>query len=162
MHWAPLGPDDRRLCPDHQKYVVAVHVYGSYDAAAMDMDSLDQLRKTYAEMTEDELAAIAADAYDLTDAAKGVLRKEISRRGLNIELQTAPIQPDDEAEKDEPEELQPEGEEDVGELLVHCPKCHSEKVTPVYRCDDCGHEWEDEPEAQEPEPGESQPSAAQK
>ena len=149
MNWTPLWSDDRRSCPDHQKYVVAGHVYGSYHAQAMDMDNLDQLRQTYAEMSEDELAAIAADAYDLTDAAKGVLRKEISRRGLNIELQTAPIQRDDEAKNDVPEELQPEGEEDVGELLVHCPKCHSEKVTPVYRCDDCGHEFAGEPETEE-------------
>ena len=71
------------------------------------MDDLDQLRESYAGMDEDELAAIAADAYDLTDLAKRVLSAEISRRGLKIELQTTAVKSDDKAEEggsaDEPE-----------------------------------------------------------
>jgi len=66
----------------------------------MDTDDLDQLRESYAGMDEDELVAIAADGYDLTDVAKRVLRAEISRRGLNIELQTAAAKSDDKAEED--------------------------------------------------------------
>ena len=111
----------------------------------MDTDSLDQLRKTYAEMSEDELDAIAADAYDLTDAAKGALRKEISRRGLNIELRTVAIVQDDSAAENGPEEPQEEAAEDEGQVsVVCCPKCHSDKAVPVWRCGDCGHEWEDD------------------
>ena len=66
----------------------------------MDTDDLDQLRQTYAGMDEDELGAIAADGCDLTDLAKRVLRAEISRRGLNIELQTAAVKSDGKAEED--------------------------------------------------------------
>lgn len=71
----------------------------------MDTENLDQLRTTYAEMNEDELAAVAADAYDLTDAAKAVLRAEISRRGMNIELKgnsSEHLDPMDPTEKPEP------------------------------------------------------------
>lgn len=98
----------------------------------MDTQNLDRLRKTYAAMTEDELAAIAADGYDLTDAAKAMLRAEISQRGLNIELRTAAIKPDDKVEP-----------------AIRCPTCYSEKTAPVWRCGDCGNEWDDNKEGQE-------------
>jgi len=68
----------------------------------MDTENVDQLRNTYAEMSEDELAAVAADAYDLTDAAKAVLRAEISRRGMTIELKNNSSGQMDPSEKPEP------------------------------------------------------------
>lgn len=46
-----------------------------------------RLSETYSAMTEDELQAVADDAYELTDIARQVLQAEISRRGLPIELQ---------------------------------------------------------------------------
>jgi hypothetical protein len=74
-------------------YFLLAHFYGDYDAATMDMETLDQLSKTYADMSEDELVAIAADARDLTDAARKVLRNEMSRRGLDMEVKiTAAVQ----------------------------------------------------------------------
>ena len=45
-----------------------------------------RLSEVYAAMNEDELQAVADDAYELTDIAKQVLLAEISRRGLPIEL----------------------------------------------------------------------------
>jgi DNA-directed RNA polymerase subunit M/transcription elongation factor TFIIS len=49
-----------------------------------------QLKETYGQMTEDELFAVAEDAYDLTPIAKEVLRAEIAARGLPIQLKNAP------------------------------------------------------------------------
>ena len=45
-----------------------------------------QLRDRHITMTEDELQAIAAEAYDLTDLAKQALQGELQRRGLPIKL----------------------------------------------------------------------------
>ena len=46
------------------------------------MESVDQqwqcLRQNYARMTEDELGAVADDAYDLTPVAREALQAEIS------------------------------------------------------------------------------------
>lgn len=53
------------------------------------MENFDHLQHTYAGMTDDELADVASDAYDLTEIAQQVLRAEISRRGLKIELQNS-------------------------------------------------------------------------
>jgi hypothetical protein len=58
------------------------------------MDSLDQaeewrrLKEFYARMNEGELEVVANEAYDLTDIAKPLLKDEIARRGLKIELRT--------------------------------------------------------------------------
>lgn len=71
----------------HVTFALSAPRYASYDAAAM--ESIEQLKATYAGMTEDELAAVASDAYDLTDAAQHVLRMVISSRGLNIEVKSA-------------------------------------------------------------------------
>jgi DNA-directed RNA polymerase subunit M/transcription elongation factor TFIIS len=63
------------------------------------MESIDpeearrQLRGTYERMTEDELCGVAKVARDLTPIAREALQAEISGRGLNIELKTAPPQP---------------------------------------------------------------------
>jgi len=57
------------------------------------MESIEQLKATYAGMTEDELAAAASDACDLTETARQVLRAVISSRGLNIEVKNAPSAP---------------------------------------------------------------------
>ena len=55
------------------------------------MDSLDEwrrLQELYARMNEGELELIANEAYDLTDVARPLLKDEISRRGLAIQLRT--------------------------------------------------------------------------
>src|SRR6202789_149859 len=69
-----------------------------------------RLSEVYAAMTEEELQAVADDAYELTDIAKQVLQAEISRRGLSIELQEeAPtpenLDPPPEDASDNPAEL---------------------------------------------------------
>ncbi len=45
-----------------------------------------RLQETYSSMADEELEAIAKEAYDLTDIARQVLSAEISRRHLTIEL----------------------------------------------------------------------------
>jgi hypothetical protein len=63
------------------------------------MESPDQekqfrhLKETYRQMTEEELCAMAEDAFDLTALARETLRAEIAERGLNIELTTTPPPP---------------------------------------------------------------------
>ena len=49
-----------------------------------------QLKETYGQMTEDELSAVAEDAYDLTPIAREVLQAEIAARGLPIQLKAKP------------------------------------------------------------------------
>lgn len=51
-----------------------------------DEEKRRQLSAQYSSMTEDELAKLADEAVSLTDAAKGALKDELSRRGLNIHL----------------------------------------------------------------------------
>jgi len=58
------------------------------------MESFEQLHKTYASMTDDELEALASDAYDLTSDAQRALRAALSKRGLSIELKSAPLKPE--------------------------------------------------------------------
>lgn len=62
-----------------------------------------QLKERYSQMTEDELAALAQGAGDLTEVAQEALEAVIAERGLNIQLKMEP-----------PEQLRghpPEGEE---------------------------------------------------
>ena len=58
------------------------------------MENLEQLQKTYALMTDEEIAAVASDAYDLTDAARQALGAEIAKRGLKITPQPAAPRPE--------------------------------------------------------------------
>jgi hypothetical protein len=59
------------------------------------MESLEQLQKTYAGKTDEELADLASDACDLMEPAPKVLRAEIAKRGLKITLkQAADVQPE--------------------------------------------------------------------
>jgi DNA-directed RNA polymerase subunit M/transcription elongation factor TFIIS len=51
------------------------------------MNDLEQL---YGNMLDGELEALAAEAYQLTDVARPLLRAEIARRGLDIELRDTP------------------------------------------------------------------------
>jgi hypothetical protein len=56
------------------------------------MDSLEEwrrLQELYSRMNEGELEVIANEACDLTDVARSLLKDEISRRGLAIQLRTA-------------------------------------------------------------------------
>ena len=55
---------------------------------------MDQLQKTYAGMTDDELEAVALDAYDLTAEAQQALQQEIFRRGLKTALKITPPRPE--------------------------------------------------------------------
>jgi ribosomal protein L37AE/L43A len=61
------------------------------------MESLDQqwqqLKERYAQMTEDELAALAQQAGDLTDVAQEALQAVIAERGLDIQLKMEPPAP---------------------------------------------------------------------
>jgi hypothetical protein len=58
------------------------------------MESVDQqwqqLKERYAQMTEDELAALAQQAGDLTDVAQEALQAVIAERGLDIQLKMEP------------------------------------------------------------------------
>lgn len=58
------------------------------------MESLEQqwqqLKERYAQMTEDELAALAQDASDLTEVAQEALQAVIAERGLDIQLTMEP------------------------------------------------------------------------
>lgn len=49
-----------------------------------------RLQETYASMADEELEAIAKEAYDLTDIARQVLSAEIARRHLTIQLRQTP------------------------------------------------------------------------
>jgi DNA-directed RNA polymerase subunit M/transcription elongation factor TFIIS len=51
------------------------------------MNDLEQL---YGNMLDGELEALAAEAYQLTDVARPLLRAEIARRGLDVELRDTP------------------------------------------------------------------------
>lgn len=95
-------------------------------------------------MTEDELTAVASDAYDLTDTAQQALRVAFQSRGLNIIVKTAPPAPsvpepdtDDEeasleydAQVEDEDDDEDEGvpEEGIEGDVLRCPKCHSEEV----------------------------------
>jgi DNA-directed RNA polymerase subunit M/transcription elongation factor TFIIS len=56
------------------------------------------LQDVYSQMTEDELQAVADEAYDLTDVARQVLRSEIKTRQLEIQLREEPPEPSEAAE----------------------------------------------------------------
>jgi Zn finger protein HypA/HybF involved in hydrogenase expression len=57
------------------------------------------LKETYSIMNDDELQAVANEAYDLTDTAKQALQSEISARGLTIQLQDKPSAAPDRASR---------------------------------------------------------------
>jgi hypothetical protein len=61
------------------------------------MESVDQqwqqLKERYAQMTEDELAALAESAGDLTEVAQEALKAVIAERGLDIQLKMEPPAP---------------------------------------------------------------------
>jgi len=60
--------------------------------SSSEIDESRRLQELYAQMSEDELQALAADSSDLTDVAKETLRAEISNRRLDIELtNTTPV-----------------------------------------------------------------------
>jgi len=52
-----------------------------------------QLKERYAQMTEDELAALAQSASDLTEVAQEALQAVIAERGLDIRLKMEPPAP---------------------------------------------------------------------
>lgn len=61
------------------------------------MESVDQQlrqqKENYGHMTEDELCALAEDAYDLTDIAREALQTVLSERGITIRLKLEPPAP---------------------------------------------------------------------
>lgn len=63
-------------------------------------DESHRLQQLYAQMSEDELRTVADEAYDLTEIARHVLQDEVSRRGLSIQLRSAPVDDFDPADLD--------------------------------------------------------------
>ena len=64
-----------------------------YLSAMQDIDVQQhwrELREAYAQMNEDELGRVAADAFDLTPIAREALQAVISERGLKIQLAASP------------------------------------------------------------------------
>jgi DNA-directed RNA polymerase subunit M/transcription elongation factor TFIIS len=61
------------------------------------MESLDQqllqLKENYEHMTEDELCALAENAYDLTEIAREALQAVITERGFTVRLKLEPSAP---------------------------------------------------------------------
>jgi DNA-directed RNA polymerase subunit M/transcription elongation factor TFIIS len=59
------------------------------------MESVDQqwqqLKKRYEQMTEGELAALAEEAYDLTEIAREALQNVITEKGLDLRLKLHPL-----------------------------------------------------------------------
>jgi hypothetical protein len=51
-----------------------------------DSDKRPQLAQVYAGMTEDELRSLAGEAWSLTKIGKELLKVELARRGVGIEL----------------------------------------------------------------------------
>jgi hypothetical protein len=60
-----------------------------------DPQEMQRLQERYAQMTEEELRAVADDGYELTETAQQMLQSEIRQRRLNIKLK-------DKAETSEP------------------------------------------------------------
>jgi len=54
------------------------------------METADDLRETYNQMTEEELRRVAEDAFDLMPAAKEALQSVIAEKGFEIQLAEAP------------------------------------------------------------------------
>ena len=59
------------------------------------MESVDQqfrqLKENYEHMTEGELAALAEEAYDLTEIAREALQAVITEKGLDLRLKLDPL-----------------------------------------------------------------------
>lgn len=49
-----------------------------------------RLQEHYADLTDEELDALAGDAFDMTEVAQQALRAEIANRRLKIELRVTP------------------------------------------------------------------------
>jgi hypothetical protein len=58
------------------------------------IDQSRRLQERYASLTDDELEAVANDAFDLTDVAQQALQGEIASRGLHLPLTAAPEKDD--------------------------------------------------------------------
>jgi DNA-directed RNA polymerase subunit M/transcription elongation factor TFIIS len=68
-----------------------------------------RVQEQYAHMNDDELQGVADEAYELTEIAQQVLQAEISGRGLDIKLRSAPVEtavePEECADDFDPSEL---------------------------------------------------------
>ena len=53
------------------------------------------LQENYAAMADEELEAVAAEAYDLTEIAQKALQAEVARRNLPIEVRLKPLREDE-------------------------------------------------------------------
>lgn len=131
-----------------------------------------ELQADYAAMADEELEAVAQEAYDLTDIARQALQAEISRRHLNIALllqapaeseisaeEQSPIADEDGMSEDSHADSGPPDEE-ILDYNAHCPKCHSTEIvfrrldkshmqpgeSPQFswQCDSCGYKWKDD------------------
>ena len=54
-----------------------------------------RLQELYHDLSEEELAAVAAEGYALTDVAKQALHAEIARRNLKVIVRLAPPEPEE-------------------------------------------------------------------
>ena len=103
------------------------------------MDTIDQaaewrrLQELYREKSDDELEAIAPQAYELTDVALDVLQREIASRGLKIEVCNTPPPPPEPATGDNPEaeEVRPDDYELVAAYRVW-DRGEAEKIKKIY------------------------------
>ena len=66
-----------------------------------------RLTDLYSGMSEGELEKLANEAYELTDLARDVLRGEISRRGLRLQLWDQPAPPAIALPEERPEDFDP-------------------------------------------------------
>jgi hypothetical protein len=66
-----------------------------------------RLTDLYSRMSEGEIEKLANEAYELTDMARDVLRGEISRRGLRLQLLDQPAPPEIALPEERPENFDP-------------------------------------------------------
>lgn len=98
-----------------------------------------ELQENYGAMSDEELEAVAQEAYDLTDIAKQALKAEISHRNLKIELQETPVSEAESEQRTPPEEYPPGFDpEDWG--LINFTNLESlERAREIKQCfDDAG------------------------
>lgn len=82
------------------------------------MQNIDEewrrLTDLYSRMSEGELEKLASEAYELTDMARDVLRGQISRRGLQLQLLDYPAPPEIAPPRERPADFDPERLDLVG------------------------------------------------
>ena len=98
-----------------------------------------ELQENYLAMADEELAAVAQEAYDLTDVARQALQAEVSRRHLPVILQLQAPTEEDEKEQSPPKGYPP-GFDPADWGLIHFTYADSlERAREIKKCfDDAG------------------------